>query len=273
MIDAGPGPSRSEGRSGPGPSRSEGRSGPGPSRSEGRFPIDWARAEPAEGRYDPAVFESVEAGCAASRAQGLPPVVVLHQVELPRWLGPDFWLGLEAPARFAAWATAVADRLGDSHLDVVTLVEPNVVAWQAWITGALPPRRVGATGDLVRALDHMLSAHVLAHAVLHARRPDAVAALEIGTMPVYELDGLLGDVLASRAAGVDRYDLRGWLTDRRRDWYQRRTPATVTTAALRRVARSVVPLDQALPRTVAAVFDGAHEWPVDQSPGPADRPR
>jgi len=244
-----------------------------PSRSEGRFAIDWARAEPTEGRYDESVFQSLQAGCAASRAQGLLPVVVLHHVGLPRWLGPDFWLSLEAPARFASWATAVADRLGDDWPNVVTFVQPNVVAWRAWITGSLPPRRVGAVGDLVRALDHMLTAHVLAHAVFHARRPDAVVALDSGTMPVYELDGLLLDVFASRAAGVGRYELREWLTERRRDWYQRRAPATLTTRGLRRLSRSAVPLDQALPGTIAAVFDGVHEWPVDGSPGPADRPR
>ncbi len=255
------------------PPQSDGPSGPGRSHPEARFPVDWARAEPDEGRYDEAVFGGWASGCEASRARGVEPVLVLHHHGLPAWLGPGFWLGLDAPARFATWASVAADRLGDHCRRVVTLVEPNAVAWRAWITGALPPGRVGAVGDLVRALDHMLAAHVLAHAAVHAGRPDAVVDLEVRPVPVYELDGLLLDVLASRAAGVDRYELAGWLTERRRDWYQRRTPANLTTAALRRVARSAIPLDQALPRTVAAVFDGVHEWPVDQDPGPPDRPR
>ncbi len=230
---------------------------------EGRFPADWAGAEPTEGHYDAAVFERLEAACAASRAQGLRPVAVLHHVGLPPWLGPDFWLRLEAPDRFATWAAAVADRLGDDCPDLVTLVEPNAVAWRTWITGSLPPCRVGATGDLVRALDHMLTAHVVARAKVHADRPDVVVALQTAAMPVYELDGLLLDVLAAPTHGVARYDLRSWLIDRRRDWYRNRPPPTTAGALARRVARSAIPLEQALPRAVAAVFDGAHEQPVD----------
>jgi len=230
---------------------------------EGRFPADWARAEPTEGHYDAAVFERVEAACEASRAQGLRPVVVLHHGGQPPWLGPDFWLRLEAPDRFATWAASVADRLGDDCPDLVTLVEPNAVAWQTWITGSLSPCRVGATGDLVRALDHMLTAHVVARSVIHADRPDVVVTLEIAAMPVYELDGLLLDVLTAPTHGVARYDLRSWLIDRRRDWYRNRPPPTTAGALARRVARSAIPLEQALPRAVAAVFDGAHEQPVD----------
>lgn len=238
-----------------------------------RLAADWGCAEPQEGRYDQSVFEEYATACDASRARGVEPVLVLHHHDLPAWLGPRFWLGLDAPARFAAWASVAAARLGGHCRQVVTFVEPNAVAWGAWVTGVLPPGRVGAVGDLVRSLDHMLTAHVLAHAAVHVERADAVVDLEIRPLPVYELDGLLFDVLASRAAGIDRYELRDWLTERRRDWYRRRTPATLTTAGLRRIARSAIPLDQALPRTVAAVFDGVHEWPVDESPGPADRPR
>gem|GEM_PF-5502103 len=52
-----------------------------------------------------------------------------------------------------------------------------------------------------------------------------------------------------------RYDLRPWLGERRRDWYLRRSPPTVAGAVLRRLARSAIPLDQALPRAVAAVYE------------------
>jgi len=183
-------------------------------------------------------------------------VVVLHRSDLPGWLGPDFWLRLDAPARFGRWAAATVDRLGTCCGQVVTLVEPNAVAWRAWLTGTLPPHRVGAVGDLVRALDHMLAAHVAARAAVHLARPDAVVDLEIRPVPVYEVDGLLHDVLAARDHGVGRYDLRPWLTERRRDWYRKRRPPTLAGAALRRAARSAFPLEQALPCTVAAVYDG-----------------
>jgi len=224
-------------------------------RSTFRLCVDRARAEPAEGAYDEAVFEGYAGVGDAGRARGVVPVVVLHHVDMPDWLGDDFWLRLESPARFGAWAAVVADRLGDHCGRVITFVEPNAVCWKAWITGGLPPHRLGAVGDLVRALDHVLAAHVAADAAVRLVRPGADVALETRPLPLYELDGLLLDVLGARAQGVARYDLRPWLSERRRDWYVRRSPATLAGAVLRRLARSAIPLDQALPRAVAAVYE------------------
>jgi len=237
-----------------------------------RLPVDWAQAEPADGAYDEAVFDTYGRVCEAGRACGVEPVIVLHHAGLPGWLGPDFWLRLEAPARFGAWATAVADRLGDHSRRMVTLVEPNALAWRAWLTGSQPPCRVGAVGDLVRALDHMLAAHVAAHAAAHLDRPNAIVTLELRAVPVYEVDGLLLDVLVARSHGVARYDLGPWLTERRRDWYQKRRPPTFAGAILRRAARSAIPLDQALPRAVVAAFDGVHERLIDDDLLPAGNP-
>jgi len=220
-----------------------------------RLNVDWARAEPVEGAYDEALFEGYARVCDAGRARGVAPVIVLHNGRPPDWLGSDFWLRLESPSRFATWAGAVADRLGDRCRRVVTFVEPNVECWQAWITGALPPHRVGAVGDLVRSLDHVLAAHVAARPVVHRVQPDASVNVELGARPVYELEGLLIDILGARAQGVGRYDLRPWLIERRRDWYLKRPPPTVAGAVLRRMARSAIPLDQALPRAVAALYE------------------
>ncbi len=261
---SGLGPPRSEGRSGPVPPRSEGRSGPGAHRDRAvaadggtfRLPLDWGRAEPADGSYDEALFEGYADACEEARGRGLDPVIVLHQTGPPGWLGPAFWLRLDAPARFGRWAAATVGRLGPYCREVITLVEPNAVAWRSWLTGTLPPYRVGAVGDLVRALDHMLAAHVLGQAAVHLDRPDAIVDLEIRSVPVYEVHGLLHDVLAARDHGVARYDLRAWLTVRRRDWYQKRPPPTFAGAVLRSAARSAIPLEQALPCAVVALYDG-----------------
>jgi len=240
-----------------------------PPRSEGRstvrVPLDWARGEPADGSYDEAVFQGYADACEEARRRGLEPEIVLHHTGPPGWLGPDFWLRLDAPARFGRWAAATVDRLGSYCGEVVTLVGPNAVAWRGSLTGALPPHRVGAVGDLVRALDHMLAAHIVAQATVRLGRPDAVVNLEIRPTPVYEVDGLLADVLAARSYEVARYDLRRWLTERRREWYQKRRPPTLAGAFLRRAARSAIPLEQAVPRTVAAIYDGTSERPTDRA--------
>jgi beta-glucosidase/6-phospho-beta-glucosidase/beta-galactosidase len=228
-----------------------------------RLSVEWARCEPTEGRLDPAALDRYAAVLDACHDRGLLPVAALHHFTHPHWLGPDFWLRQEAPERFGHWAGAVADRLGDRCRHWVTINEPNALAALTWMTGAFPPGRVGAVGDLVRALDHLLAAHVLAHEALHRRRPDAVVSVNNHASSVYELDRLLIDVLLARARGVDRHRLGEWLGRRRQDWYDAIPPAGRLEAVIRAVARSAVPLEQALPRAVAAVWDGPRERPLD----------
>ncbi|MFN2608043.1 MAG: family 1 glycosylhydrolase [Acidimicrobiales bacterium] len=228
-----------------------------------RLSVEWARCEPDEGRLDEDAFERYAAILDGCRERGMLPVVALHHFAHPAWLGPGFWLRLESPARFARWATVVAERLGRRCRHWITLNEPNALAALAWVTGAFPPGRIGAPGDLVRALDHTLAAHVLAHAAVHRHRPDAMASLTTHATSVYELDRLLVDVLAARSRGVLRADLGDWLRGRRNDWYGGLPRPRPLEALVRRVVATAVPLEQALPRAVAAVYDGPHERPLD----------
>jgi beta-glucosidase/6-phospho-beta-glucosidase/beta-galactosidase len=231
-----------------------------------RLSVEWARCEPAEGAYDEAAFDRYRAILDACHDRGLRPTVCLHHFTHPRWLGPDFWLGLESPGRFSAWVGGAVDRLGDRCRNWLTLNEVNGYAVQAYVLGALPPGRLLAHGDLVRALDHMLTGHVLAHARIHRRQPDAVVSTDNHASSLYELDRMLLDVLLARAAGVARADLRDWLGGRRAE--QNAALGAVgarrrADAVIRRLTASILPLDQALPRTAAAVYDGAHERPLD----------
>ena len=228
-----------------------------------RLSVEWARCEPADGRIDRAALERYAAIVDGCTARGLLPVVALHHFAHPHWLGPDFWLRLDAPDRFARWAETAAAHLGSRSRHWITLNEPNALAALTWVTGAFPPGRVGGVGDLVRASDHLLTAHVLAYGAVRRHRPDAVVSVNNHASSVYELDRLLLDVLLARSRGVARHELRAWLDDRRRHWYAALPTPGRKEAVLRRVVRAAVPLEQALPRTVAAVWDGPHERPLD----------
>jgi len=228
-----------------------------------RLPVDWARCEPVEGRLDEEAFEHYTAVLDEGHARGLLPVVVLHHLGHPRWLGDDFWLRLEAPARFAEWTAAAVTHLEGRCRHWVTVEEPNVTAVRSWLSGTAPPGRILAVGDLVRSLDHLLAAHVVAYGTLHGHRSDAVVATTVAASPLYELGALLGDVLSARAAGVGRDDLPDWLSERRRSWYSTRARPTAAEATVRGMARSGVPLEQALPRTLDAVWAGPHGRPLD----------
>jgi beta-glucosidase len=228
-----------------------------------RLSVEWARCEPADGRYDESAFARYRDILAACHERGLRPTVCLHHFTHPHWLGPNYWLGLDSPARFATWVAAVVDRLGDGCRDWLTLNEINGYAVQAYVLAALPPGRRLAYGDLVRSLDHLLTAHVLAHAAIHRRQPDAVVSTDNHASSLYELDRMLLDVLLARAAGVDRAELREWLAARRHQQHVSLSGSDRVDTPLRRMTASILPLDQALPRAVAAVYDGPQERPLD----------
>ncbi len=228
-----------------------------------RVEIDWARCEPIDGSLDEDALRRYRDLLDACRHRRLEPAVVLHHVALPAWLGDAFWLDLRSPERFAVWTSEVARRLVDHAGPWIPLEQPNRVALARWITGTLPPRRRLAPGDLVRSLDHLLAASVLAHAAVHRHRGDAAVWASIGASRVYEVDGLLTDALVGRSRGVARHELHRWLTDRRAACYRALPPSGHAEAALRALARSAVPLEQALPRALAEIWSATADPPLD----------
>jgi beta-glucosidase len=227
-----------------------------------RLSVEWARCEPAEGVVDETAFARYGAILDACHARGLRPTVCLHHFTHPHWLGQGFWLGLSSPERFAAWVGAAVDRLGDRCDRWLTINEMNGYAVQAYVLRAHPPGRFLAFGDLVRSVDHMLAAHVLAYAAVHRRQPQAVVSTDNHASSLYELDRMLLDVLLARSVDVDRQDLRDWLAARRSEHYGV-LGGTLGDRALRAVTASILPLDQALPRALGAVYESPSGRPLD----------
>jgi beta-glucosidase len=228
-----------------------------------RLSVEWARCEPEPGAYDEAAFARYRAIIDACHDRGLEPLVSLHHFCHPHWLGVDLWLDGDAPDRFAEWAGVVVDRLGGRVREWVTVNEPNIYALQTYWTGDFPPGRFLDTGATVRAIDHLLTGHVLAHAEIHARRPDAVVATNTFCFSAYELDQLLVDVLLCRAEGVQREELGPWLRARRSAYDLAMGSGSVRERAARHLIGRMVPLERALPRTVAAVYASPHECSQD----------
>jgi beta-glucosidase/6-phospho-beta-glucosidase/beta-galactosidase len=225
--------------------------------------VEWARCEPSPGALDEPAFDRYRAILDACHERGLEPVVALHHFAHPRWLGPDFWLDLRSADRFASWVAVAVERLGDSCRHWLTINEINALAFQTYFTQALPPGRLGRTGDVVRALGHLLAGHVLAYREVHRRVRDAVVSTNNHVMSIYELDRLLIDILLARSHGVERASLRDWLADRRDAYHAALPPPSRLELVMQRVAASILPLDQALPRAVSEVYAGAHERPLD----------
>lgn len=228
-----------------------------------RLSVEWARCQPAEDQWDETAFDRYREILRGCHARGLEPLVTLHHFTHPGWLGEHFWLELDAPERFAAWVARAVREVGPLVSRWVTLNEINVCALQSFVFGGFPPGLWLGMGKAVRALDHLLTAHVLAYAEIHAQQPAALAATNPYAFSAYELDRLLLDVLDCRSYGISRDDLHAWLVERRRDYHAGIGAVTHRERALRAAARSAFPLEQALPRAVSAVFESVHRCTQD----------
>jgi len=233
-----------------------------------RMSVEWARAEPEEGRLDTAVLDHYHRILVACVDRGLTPLVTLHHFTHPWWLGEDLWLRADSPERFAEWAATAVDALGDACTDWITTNECNIFAVETYLTGSLPPGRVGALRSAATALDHLLTAHVLAYDAIHRRQPEATVGTNNFSLSIYELDRLAMDLLAARGRGVERGALTAWLAGRR-DMHYRTAPAPSSfgyralEGVLRKLAAHTFPLGLAFPRTVAAVYESPHDRLLD----------
>lgn len=199
-----------------------------------RLSVEWARVVPDADRVDRqalASYVDVVRGCVD---RGMEPLVTLHHFTHPSWLGEDFWLRPDAPARFGTWAELVVDALGSLVRHWITINEINVLAIGSWLLGMFPPGRVLALGDVAFAEDNLLAAHVAAYGIIHRARPDATVTTNNSCLSVYEQDRMLTDILLARRRGVDRGDVGGWLAERRCQHDRAVPPASVAERALRR---------------------------------------
>lgn len=228
-----------------------------------RLSIEWARCEPEEGTYDEQAFARYRDILAGCRERGMEPLVTLHHFTHPWWLGEDLWLEGDSPLRFAEWAGAAVDRLGAHAREWVTVNELNILALQTWLSGDFPPGRLLSVDRARRAIDHLLTAHVLGYEAIKARQPDSVVATNAFDFSVYELDRLLADVLLARLHGVGRDELRPWLARRRAEYHATVEPLVGRERVWRAWAARKLPLEAAYPRAVDAVYASPHACTLD----------
>ena len=150
-----------------------------------RFSISWSRVRPGGGRvtnqaglgfYDRLVDELLGAG--------ITPAATLYHWDLPQELqDAGGWTDRTTAQRFAEYAAAMADRLGDRVGLWFTLNEPWCSAFLGYGTGVHAPGRTGAAEGLTAA-HHLMLAHGLAVPALRAAAPTGLVsvALNAGTV-------------------------------------------------------------------------------------------
>lgn len=228
-----------------------------------RLGIEWARCEPVDGSFDVEAFDRYELILRACRERGMEPLVTLQHFTHPEWLGEEFWLDLDSPQRFAEWVSVAVGRLQGQCREWITINEPNVLALQTWMTGIFPPGKLASIPSMIRATDHLLCAHVLGYAEVKKLQPNSIVSINPYSLSVYELDRLQTDLLSARAHGVGRNEVHDWLVARRDDVTNALPHQGRRESGLRWFAGQSLPLDLALPRSLAAVYESAYDRTLD----------
>ena len=93
-----------------------------------RFSIEWARIEPAEGRFSRAELLHYRAMIDTCHEHGVTPFITLHHFTFPRWFSESGGLRRQdAVDRFVAYVEFVSEILHDVEW-VITINEPNIAA-------------------------------------------------------------------------------------------------------------------------------------------------
>ncbi len=177
-----------------------------------RFSVEWARVEPAEGRFSAAALAHYRAIVDYCLAVRIAPVVTFSHFTSPHWFAlRGGWLDPQAPAVFARYCDLVTEHLGDGIAFAVTLNEPNLARLLPWlgIPGAVreleratllaasqqagvPRYRVANVmlpEEMGAMADGMTAGHRAAKAAIKARRPELPVGLSIAIVD----DQVVGD--------------------------------------------------------------------------------
>nr|WP_145489877.1 MULTISPECIES: GH1 family beta-glucosidase [Streptomyces] len=175
-----------------------------------RLSVAWPRVVPGgTGAVNPKGLAFYDALVDDLLAAGITPSVTLYHWDLPQTLQDrGGWPERDTAHAFAAYADAVARRLGDRVKLWTTLNEPSCSAWIGHLEGTMAPGWTDLTAA-VRASCHLLLGHGLATEAVRAAVPDARIGIVNNLSTVHPATDRPEDAAAARRH--DGHVNRWWL--------------------------------------------------------------
>ncbi|MCW7940797.1 beta-glucosidase [Streptomyces hygroscopicus] len=175
-----------------------------------RLSVAWPRVVPdGNGAVNPkglAFYDQLTDGLLES---GITPSVTLYHWDLPQVLQDrGGWPARATADHFAAYASAVAERLGDRVTHWATLNEPLCSAWIGHLEGRMAPGLTDPAAA-VRASYHLLLGHGLAAQAVRAAAPGAEIGIVNNLSTVHAATDRTEDEAAARR--MDGHVNRWWL--------------------------------------------------------------
>lgn len=139
-----------------------------------RMGLEWARLEPAPGRFDAGAFAHYRDELTGLRDAGVTPLVTLHHFSVPGWFDDaGGWLAPAAVRTFLRLVERVVRELGDLVGEWITINEINVQAVKGWLYGEWPPGETSLPRTIA-VMQVLVEAHLAAYRLIHELQPDAL---------------------------------------------------------------------------------------------------
>lgn len=148
-----------------------------------RLGLEWARIQPSTQTepgpapaFDQSALDAYADRIAACRRHGLEPVVTLHHFTHPAWLGLDAWLAettIDCFIEYVRVSVTHINRRLTEHYQVdpihwyITINEPNILVPNSYLNGQFPSGSAMGVGAMLRAYNHLLTAHIRAYNCIH----------------------------------------------------------------------------------------------------------
>src|SRR5947208_3570355 len=150
-----------------------------------RMSVEWARIEPRQGQFDQAALDTYRRQLDALRQAGIEPMLTLHHFTSPQWLADQGgWSSADVVPRFVDYADRVSRQTQDLVRWWITINEPSILGFKAYIEGSWPPHRPMHLRGFVRLMRHARRGHAFVRQVLRRARPDAMVSMAFAIWPM-----------------------------------------------------------------------------------------
>lgn len=136
-----------------------------------RFSIEWSRLEPAEGQWSAAALQHYVEYVRELKKQGIQPMLNIWH-----WTNPIWFEELGAFEKrknikyFSRFVRKLEPLLQEVDI-VVTINEPNNVAWFQYVSGDWPPARTGKFLQAFKVFRNLIAAHKASYHIIKQINP------------------------------------------------------------------------------------------------------
>ena len=135
-----------------------------------RMGVEWARVEPAEGRFDDSAIAHLREEILLLRAMGIVPVLVLHHFSNPTWFeARGGWENRSSVSYFLRFVEKIVRVVGHLVNEYVTFNEPNTYSVNSYFYGIWPPAKKSSNAA-IEVMSILAAAHIRAYRLIHEVR-------------------------------------------------------------------------------------------------------